>query len=93
MGKLGLCFHFAQLVILKLESLPVRDSAFSQAANLHRLTCLEFGNCFELSDNVFLHLAGLVSLRHLHIRSFVKISEKLDVKTLLRQQCCHPCTD
>ncbi len=93
MGKLGLCFHFAQLVILKLESLPVRDSAFSQAANLHRLTCLEFGNCFELSDNVFLHLAGLVSLRHLHIRSCIKISEKLDVKTLLRQQCSLPRTD
>lgn len=81
-ANLDLVCTLCNLAPIKLEKLPVRDSAFSQAANLHRLTCLEFFNCFELTHNVFLHLAGLVSRRHLYIRC-INISENLDLKTLL----------
>ncbi len=71
------------LASINLEYLPVRDSAFLQAANLHRLTRLELRNRPELTDNIFLHLAGLVSLKHLHIRRCIHISDNLDVETLL----------
>ncbi|DBA95013.1 TPA: hypothetical protein ACH3X1_002533 [Trebouxia sp. C0004] len=86
--NMGFVCSLHYLALLKLQSIALRDTVFSQSEKLDKLTSLALFSCPLVTVNIFTFIARMVSLRELVANNCtnVNLSERVtELDNLPRQ--------